>query len=184
MSSDQDLDAELLRQTAGGDRAAFERLYRVYHRRLFGYLFRMVRSAEAADELTSDVMLEVWKGAQRFKGASKVSTWIFGIARHKALSAMRRPQLPTVEVAEAVEMADPGEMQDEMLANKDLKLTVKNALAQLSDEHREVMDLTFYQGFSYPEIAEILHCPVNTVKTRMFYARKQLRELLAQVGTT
>ena len=184
MTSAPDLEEEWLRQTARGDRSAFERLYRTYHRRLYGYLFRMVGSSDRAEELASDVMFEVWKGAARFKGASRVSTWIFGIARHKALSAMRRPTPTTVEVDEAVQIADAAELQDDLLVNKDTKDTILKALAKLTEQHREVMDLTFYQGFACNEIADILKCPVSTVKTRMFYARKQLREILTGGVTT
>jgi RNA polymerase sigma-70 factor (ECF subfamily) len=123
-------------------------------------------------------MFEVWKGASRFKGASRVSTWIFGIARHKALSAMRRSSPLTVEVEDALKLPDSAELQDDMLSTRDTRDAVLKALSRLTDQHREVMDLTFYQGFSCNEIADILQCPVNTVKTRMFYARKQLREIL------
>jgi RNA polymerase sigma-70 factor (ECF subfamily) len=179
-----DAEEEWLRQVAGGDRSAFERLYRTYHRRLYGYLFRMMGASDIAEELTSDIMFEVWKSAGRFKGASRVSTWIFGIARHKALSAMRRGKPITVEVEEAVEIADRKELQDEVLVNQDMKDSINSALAKLTEQHREVMDLTFYQGFSCAEIADILQCPVNTVKTRMFYARKQLREILTGGPTT
>jgi RNA polymerase sigma-70 factor (ECF subfamily) len=178
MTSAADSEEQSLRQVARGDRSAFERLYRTYHRRLYGYLFRMVGKSDTAEELTSDVMFEVWKGASRFKGASRVSTWIFGIARHKALSAMRRNTPLTVEVEDALKIPDSAELQDDMLSTKDTRDAVLKALARLTEQHREVMDLTFYQGFSCNEIADILQCPVNTVKTRMFYARKQLREIL------
>jgi RNA polymerase sigma-70 factor (ECF subfamily) len=178
MNSAPDREEEWLRQTACGDRSAFERLYQTYHRRIYGYLFRMLGNSETAEELVSDVMLDMWKGAGRFKGDSRVSTWVFGIARHKALSAMRRSRPETVEVDAAVQIADSAELQDEVLSNNDTKDAINKALAKLTEQHREVMDLTFYQGFSCSEIADILQCPVSTVKTRMFYARKQLRELL------
>jgi RNA polymerase sigma-70 factor (ECF subfamily) len=181
MSPDRDVDEHLLRQTAAGDRAAFETLYRAYHRRLYGYLFRLVRDTGLAEELTSDVMVEVWRGAARFKGASRVSTWMFGIARHKALSARRRPVAATVDVTRVADVVDPGHLPDDVVAEADMKQIVERALHRLSDEHREVMDLTFYQGFSYPEIAQIVGCPVSTVKTRMFHARLRLRKLLAEV---
>jgi RNA polymerase sigma-70 factor (ECF subfamily) len=184
MRSDAALEEEWLRQTALGDRMAFERLFRLYHRRIYGYLFRMAGNADTAEELTNDVMLEVWKSAREFRGASRVSTWIFGIARFKALSALRRIRPATVDVEEASDLADPAELQDEMLVNEDIRAVINRALAKLSEQHREVLDLAFFQGFSCPEIAEILKCPVNTVKTRMFYARKQLRVLLAQGSTT
>lgn len=176
-----DPDVDLLQRTAAGDRAAFEQLYRTHFRRLFGYIVRMVHDAALAEEVTSDVMVEVWKSAKRFRGASRVSTWMYGIARNKALSARRRPVAPTVDVEQAVELADSADLQDALLEHADVKEAVAKALAQLSAEHQEVMELTFYQGFSYPEIAEILGCPVNTVKTRMFYARQQLKVRLAEV---
>jgi len=143
----------------------------------------MVGSGDRADELTSDVLLEVWKSAGRFKGESRPSTWIFGIARHKALSSVRRSEPATVEVEEIQNVPDAGEAQDAMLITADMKHAVRSALAALSPQHREVMELTFYEGFSYPEIAEIVKCPVNTVKTRMFHARKQLRERLEALET-
>jgi RNA polymerase sigma-70 factor (ECF subfamily) len=181
MSFDADPESAWLQRTAGGDRIAFEQLYRAYHRRIFGYVFRMVGRADRADELASDVLLEVWKSAGRFKGESRVSTWIFGIARYKALSSLRRLTPEGVQVEEAGDIPDEAERQDEMLIKATMREAVQKAFAALSDRHREVMELTFYQGFSYPEIAEILGCPVNTVKTRMFHARKQLKELLSVV---
>jgi RNA polymerase sigma-70 factor (ECF subfamily) len=174
----QDREREWLRRVARGDKAAFEDLYRAYHRRVFGYLFRTVWSAEAAEELASDVMLEVWKVAATFRGDSQVSTWILGIARFKALSALRRPRRDAVDVDQARNVDDPHDLQDEVLAKESLKTRIKHALRGLSPEHREVIELTFFQELAYPEIARILECPVNTVKTRMFYARKQLRGLL------
>jgi RNA polymerase sigma-70 factor (ECF subfamily) len=178
MGVNQDEHRQWLRETAKGDRSAFERLYRAYQRRIFGYLYRMVGSVEHAEELTTDVMVEVWRGAARFKGESQVSTWTFGIARFKALSFLRRVQSESVGVEEANEVPDPNELPDEMLVKQGMAVRIKDALGRLSQEHREVMELTFFEGFSYPEIAKLLDCPVNTVKTRMFYARKQLRALL------
>ena len=178
MNASQDADRQWLRQTAQGDRAAFEHLYRGYQRRIFGYLLRMVGNPEHAEELTTDVMVDVWKGAASFKGESQVSTWIFGIARFKGLSFLRRPRGGSVGVEEAADVVDPGDLPDERMAKDSVRAHIKAALARLSEDHREVMELTFFEGFSYPEIARLLDCPVNTVKTRMFYARKQLRALL------
>src|SRR5579862_1870170 len=177
MSSDQDdLELEWLRRVAKGDRAAFERFYYAYQKRLFGYLFRMVGKTDRAEELTSDVMLEVWKGASGFKGEAKVSTWVFGIARFRAISSMRRSNPIAVDIEDAGPLADSQDLQDEVLVKECTREQVRGALSKLSQPHQEVMELTFYQGFSYPEIAAILKCPLNTVKTRMFHARKQLRE--------
>ena len=173
-----DREAEWIRKIAGGDRGAFELLFNAYQRRLFGYIFRMVGKADAAEEVASDVMLEVWKGASGFKGESKVSTWIFGIARFRAISHMRRANRSIVDIEDAGPLADSHDRQDEVLVKESTREEVRNALKKLSRHHQEVIELTFYQGFSYPEIAQILECPVNTVKTRMFYARKELRQLL------
>jgi RNA polymerase sigma-70 factor (ECF subfamily) len=178
MSANQDQELHWVRQTAQGDRTAFEQLYRAYQRRVFGYLFRMMGSAANAEEVTADVMVEVWKVARTFRGDSKVSTWIFGIARFKGLSVLRRARTTSVDVEEAVHVADPGELQDEALVRQSMKAGIREALGKLSKEHREVMELTFFEGFSYPEIAKLIDCPVGTVKTRMFHARKQLRDLL------
>src|SRR5215813_5104031 len=148
-------DRQLLRQIAEGSREAFEQLYRAWQTRLFRYLLRMVGDSGTAEELTNDTMIAAWKAAASFKGQSKVSTWLFAIARNKALNSLRRDRLQSV---------------------------MKDALKQLSADHREVMELTFYQELSYQEIAEIMQCPVNTVKTRMFYAKKKLQEALEQRG--
>jgi RNA polymerase sigma-70 factor (ECF subfamily) len=175
-------ELEWIRSIASGDRSAFERLYHQYQKRVFGYLYRLVGKADIAEELTNDVMLEVWKGAARFKGESKVSTWIFGIARFRAISLLRRTKPELLEIEKTGPLMDPHELEDEVLVKESMRKEVREALMRLSQQHREVIELTFYQEFSYPEIAAILDCPVNTVKTRMFYARKELRQLLNAAG--
>lgn len=171
-----------IQQIAGGDRDAFEKLYKAYAARLFRYLFSMVGDANAAEELANDVMVAAWKGAAQFRGQSKPSTWLFGIAHHKALNELRRRHPQVVDIEEASEIASPVEGPDTAVTRHSLEQTVRGALQTLSPEHREVMELTFYQGLSYQEIAEIMQCPVNTVKTRMFYARKKLQEALEKEG--
>ena len=171
-----------IQQIAGGDRDAFEKLYKAYAARLFRYLFSMLSDANAAEELANDVMVAAWKGAAQFRGQSKPSTWLFGIAHHKALNELRRRQPQVVDIEEASEVASSAEGPDTAVRRHSLEQTVRGALQTLSPEHREVMELTFYQGLSYQEIAEIMQCPVNTVKTRMFYAKKKLQEALEQEG--
>jgi RNA polymerase sigma-70 factor, ECF subfamily len=169
-----------IRKIAGGDRSAFEQLYLAYHKRLYGFLFRFVGRSDVADELTNDVMVSVWKGAAGFKGESKVSTWMFGIAHFRAVSWLRRTRPELVDIDDAGPIEDSRELQEEALVKESTREQVRLALTRLTPEHRAVIELTFYQEFSYPEIAAILGCPVNTVKTRMFYARKHLREVLTQ----
>ncbi len=167
-----------IQQIVEGDRGAFEKLYQAYQARLFRYLFRMVGDENTAEELTNDVMVAVWKGAASYRAQSKPSTWLFGIAHHKALNELRRRRPPTVEVETVRELAAPGRGPEGSVEREQVHRSVLRALQQLSAEHREVVELTFYQGCSYQEIAEIMQCPVNTVKTRMFYAKKRLQEVL------
>jgi len=188
-------DAALLRRVATRDRRAFEALYHLYYRRLFGYLLKLTRRADLVEEVLNDVMLAIWKGAAGFDGRSRPSTWIFGIAYHKALKALARRsrQLPESQrwnrdepfessgpagPAEPVERDEP----ESLLARRELTGAVGRALGELSPEQRAAVELTYYYGLSYPEIAEIVGCPVNTVKTRMFHARRRLRELLPKMG--
>ena len=175
-------EREWIRQIAKGDRAAFERLYAVFGRRIFRYVVRMVRDEGKAEEVTSDVMFEVWKGAGRFEGRSAPSTWILGIARNRALNAMRGKRIATTDIDEAIGLADSREGADEAADRMVWEHRVREALDELSVEHREVVELTFFHGHSYKEIAEIVGCPENTVKTRMFHAKKRLAPVLQAAG--
>lgn len=179
MDADDDQHRLWLQQAARGDRSAFEQLYRAFEKRIFAFLFRMLSNVESAEELTSSVMVEVWKSASRFRGDSRVSTWMFGIARFKALSALRQSESETVPLDDVSERPDSSETAETRLVRQSTSNEVRKALRMLSPDHRAVIELTFYEEFSYPEIAVILDCPVNTVKTRMFHARKRLREVLS-----
>ncbi len=176
-------DQALVARIAAGDRAAFELLFREYGERVFRYTHRLISDVTKAEEVTNDVMLEVWKTAARFEGRSKVSTWILGITRHLALNAVRRKQLDTVDVDEAAPVADEHDVPAALDHDRDvLKAALAKALGKLSTDHRDVIELTFFHGLSYQEIADVVGCPENTVKTRMFHARKQLKGYLVSAG--
>lgn len=183
-------EASLLRRIAAKDRGAFEALYHLYYRRLFAYLFKMTRRAELAEEVVDDALLAVWSGAAGFDGRSRPSTWIFGIAYHKALKALARQERhrPEEQAAEDGDDRGPepvdGDEPESLFARREMAGVLERALKELSVEHRAVVELTYYHGFSYQEIAEIVSCPVNTVKTRMFHARRHLRELLPGLGVS
>ena len=165
-------DRELIAAVRDRDRGAFAELHRRYHPRLHGYLRRLLPNAVFADEVVDDVMFVVWKDARRFRGKSAVSSWIFGIAYRKAMSAIRkegRYQAPLERGTDTDGVAASPPQDTELL---------RAGLAELSPDHRQVVELTYFCGFSYQEIAEIADCPVNTVKTRMFHARRRLRHLL------
>ncbi len=176
---DQD-ETSLLRRVAARDRGAFEALYHLYYRRLFGYLFKLTQRGEVVEELVNDVLLEVWRGAARFDGRSRPSTWIFGIAYHKALKALARTAPAGEARRDREEPSTDG--PESLLTRRELAGVLGRALAALPLEQRAVVELTYYYELSYPEIAEIVGCPVNTVKTRMFHARRKLRELLPGLG--
>jgi RNA polymerase sigma-70 factor (ECF subfamily) len=142
---------------------------------------RLIGGEAAAEDLTSEVFLDVWRQAHRFEARSSVSTWLLAIARYKALAELRRR--PTLDCDEAAAQAtDPADDPEASFAIKHRGEIVRDCLNRLSRRHREVIDLVYYHGKSVQEAAVILGIPGNTVKTRMFHARKNLSELLAARG--
>jgi RNA polymerase sigma-70 factor (ECF subfamily) len=166
-----------------GDRGAFETIYHRFHRPLGAYLLRLTGRPEAVDELVDDTLLVVWRGAARFDGRSRLSTWIFGIAYRKALKHFERQRREAshLGVAEG-EPVCAADAPDRRHARRELAQQVVAALDRLPAEQRSVVMLTYYQGLSYPEIAAVMDCPLGTVKTRMFHARRKLARLLAAAG--
>lgn len=178
-------DLQLLRRVARQDRRAFEELYQRYYRRLFSFVFRVTRRAEIVDEVVNDVMLTLWQSADRFAERSKPSSWIFGIAYRKGLKALRRMNRDVSENEEPSTATVPtfeGDGPISVMIQRELAGALGRALASLSPEQRSVVELTYFQELSYREISDIVGCPVNTVKTRMFHARRRLREILPAMG--
>ncbi|MGF1447633.1 MAG: RNA polymerase sigma factor [Pikeienuella sp.] len=172
-------DGALLAATATGDMAAFERLHRRFYRRLYGFALRITERPEVAEEVVADTLMAVWQGASKFRGASKASTWIFGIAYRIALKARRkgRHDWRHDEIDETVPAAQSGTEEVETLFTKN---RVAAALRRLPEEQRATVELTYLYGYKISEISEITGCPEGTVKTRMFHARAKLRVLLAE----
>ena len=173
-----DVDRALLRRVSVGDRDAFRDLYLRYHRRLGRFLTRLTRGREDAEEIINDTLWIVWQRAGDFRGASRVSTWIMGIAYRRALKLIRRAA--THARVMALEQSDgetATEDSQEATSNRQL---VELALGQLPLEQRLVLEFTYFLDHSCEEIAEIMECPVNTVKTRMFHARRKLRTYLSE----
>jgi RNA polymerase sigma-70 factor, ECF subfamily len=170
----QDPDAALVARIAGRDQQAFAEFYASYRRRLARFLGRFLASPEVIDELINDVMFVVWQDAGRFELRSRVSTWVFGIAWHKALKALERQKRRRV-LHDAIARLGPPPPDGN---DPEKREWLRQGLDQLSPEQRLVVELTFYIGCSYGEVAEIAGCPVNTVKTRMFHARQKLRAVL------
>jgi RNA polymerase sigma factor (sigma-70 family) len=177
-SSVENEEVRLLASIASGDRRAFETLYRGYFSRLTRFLGRMTRSVELIEEVVNDTMLVVWQKAATFDGSCKVSTWVFAIAYRKALKGLRQSDEP-VESDDEHYPADARVEPEHQLSRQQLQQTVAEALDLLPLAQRTVMVLTYYHDMAYAEIADIVDCPVNTVKTRMFHARHRLQGLLA-----
>lgn len=157
-------------------------LFARHHVRVYRFVLRLVRNEATAEDLISDVFLDVWRQANRFEGRSAVSTWILAIARFKALSAMRRRKEDELDDEAAHAIEDPSDDPEVAMEKTDKGEILRKCLTGLSPEHREIVDLVYYHEKSVEEVAEIVGIPENTVKTRMFYARKKLAELLKAAG--
>ena len=175
-------DLDLIRRVAAHDRQAFEALYRRHARRVYGYLWKLLRRRYVVEEVLDDVMLVIWKDAARFNFTSRLSTWILGIAHYKALKALRRCAPVPAEDLRPWEQADEGLGPEAAAERHELRRAVTRALETLSSEQRVVVELAFYHGRSYREIAEIVGRPVNTIKTRMLHARRRLAPVFAELA--
>lgn len=166
----------LVRRIGGGDQAALATLYRELYPRLSRFLMRIHRDTNAIDELVNEVMMVVWQKAAATEPRSRVSTWVFGIAYRRALKAgergLRRSAEQSIDDAPALQLG----ASDGTLERLESAQLAARALQALSPEQRAVMELVYHEGLNYAEIASVLDCPENTVKTRMFHARRKLRE--------
>jgi RNA polymerase sigma factor (sigma-70 family) len=173
-------DVQLLRRVTEQDHLAFEALYRSFFPRLTRFLDRMTRNTVLIEEIVNDTMYVVWRKADSFDRTSKVSTWIFSIAYRTALKAFRDIDVPVEEDFGQVE-GDAATEPDSVIGQRQLQYCVSKAIDALPFEQRTVVNLAYYHGMGYQEIAETMDCPVNTVKTRMFHARKRLKSSLSKV---
>ena len=175
-------DEVLIGRIANGDRLAMQVLYARHHVRVFRFVVRLVRDEATAEDVISEVFLDVWRQAGRFEGRAAVSTWMLAIARFKALSALRRRKDFELEDEAANAIEDTSDDPEVAVTKKDTGEALRECLTALSPEHREVVDLVYYHEKSVEEVAQIISVPANTVKTRMFYARKRIGELMAAKG--
>jgi RNA polymerase sigma-70 factor, ECF subfamily len=176
------LDAALIRSIAADDKHAMQILFARHNVRVFRFVLRFVGEKSTAEDLVSDVFLDVWRQAGRFQARSQVSTWLLAIARNKALSALRRRSTEELDEDVAGAIEDPQDDPEVTLQTRQKTGILLNCLTRLSPAHREVIDLVYYHEKSTDEVAEIIGVPQNTVKTRMFYARKQIAELIGRSG--
>jgi RNA polymerase sigma-70 factor (ECF subfamily) len=173
-------DEALVRRIADGDRLAMHTLFARHQTRVFRWLLRLLDNEATAEDLLSEVFLDVWRQAGRFEARSSVSTWLMSIARFKALSVRRRRHDAELTDTIVSTIADPADDPETVADASSRGRLLLRALEKLSPQHREVVDLVYYHEKSVDEVARIIEVPVGTVKTRMFYARKQLAEEMAR----
>jgi RNA polymerase sigma-70 factor (ECF subfamily) len=175
-------DADLLRRIKVGDQLALKTLYGRHHVKIFRFAMRFVRSEPAAEDIVSEVFIDVWRSAANFEGRSEASTFLLAIARNKAYSALRRRREDELDEDKAAEIEDDSDTPETTLQKKNKSDLLRVCLQRLSPQHREVMDLVYYHDKSVEEVAAIVGAPEGTVKTRMFHARKRLAELAKAAG--
>jgi RNA polymerase sigma-70 factor, ECF subfamily len=175
-------DNMLLESIADGGRSAMHIFYSRHNVRVYRFVLRIVRNATLAEDLTSQVFLDVWRTARQFERRSQVSTWLLSIARFKALTALRQRRHEDIDQDHVLEIADQSDTPETSLERNKTSAILRACIAKLSAAHREIINLVYYHEKSVEEVGAIIGIPQSTVKTRMFYARKQLADLLRGAG--
>ena len=175
-------DREQMQRIAGGDEAALRALFARHATRTFRYVLRLVGTEAVAEEVTNEAFLELWRHAGDYRGKSTVSTWLIAIARNKAFSRLRKRQDAPLHEGVAEARPDPADNPEVAAAKRSKAEAMRACMGRLSEAHREIIDLVYYHEKSVAEASEILGIPENTVKTRMFHARKQLSGILREAG--
>jgi RNA polymerase sigma-70 factor, ECF subfamily len=178
----QRLDENLLESIAAGDKFAMQVLFQRHNVRVYRFVLRLTGNASLAEEIVSEVFLNVWRQAGTFESKCQVTTWLLTIARHKAVSVLRRRSEAELDDAMAATIADPSDDAETVLDRKDRSKTIRECMTRLSPLHREIIDLVYYHEKSVDEVARIVGAPKSTVKTRMFYARSHMAKLLTAAG--
>ena len=175
-------DEALIRAIAAGDRHAMHVLYVRHNVRVYRFVLRLTNDSTLAEDLVSEVFMDVWRRANSFKAQSQVSTWLLAIARNKTLAAMRARLDEQLDDEMATAIADPADDAETTANKRDRSAIVEHCLSKLSPLHREVLVLVYYHEKSVDEVAQIVGAPASTVKTSIFYARKRMENLLKAVG--
>jgi RNA polymerase sigma-70 factor (ECF subfamily) len=171
-------ELDLLEKVSQGDERSFNELFQLTHRRVYIYLYCLLRDKQIAEDVLVETYLEVWKGAKKFKGYSRVLTWIIGIARNLGMNELKKRK-KFEDIDNFQNISNENMFNEEAFSREGL---IKKAIEQLSFKHREILDLVFFQEMSYQEISELLNIPLNTVKTRVFYAKELLKAILKTMG--
>ncbi len=175
-------DHDLVIRIAEGDELAMRVLYARHQLKIYRFVLRLVRDETAAEDAISEVFLDVWRQAARFEGRSSVTTWLLAMARNKAWSALRKRREIGIDDGMAEQLEDDSDDPEVVAQKADKGAAMRRCIEKLTVDHREVIELVYYQETALDEAAIILDIPENTVKTRLFHARKKLSELLREAG--
>jgi RNA polymerase sigma-70 factor (ECF subfamily) len=175
-------DRALIVRIAAGDRAAMGALYARHHENIYRFAHRMVRSAQAAEDIAGDVFLDVWRGAGEFEHHCEVTTWLFAIARNKSIGVLRRNRTDPLDEEAMLLVEDDADGPETLLHKQDTLSALRTCLSHLSPAHRSAIDLVYFQDKSILEAAEMSGTGRGTIKTRLFYARERLAEMLSGQG--
>jgi RNA polymerase sigma-70 factor (ECF subfamily) len=175
-------DEALVARIAANDELAMWVLFTRHNVRIYRFALRLVRDRQQAEDVVSEVFLDVWRQAATFQGRSAVATWLLAIARFKTLSSLRRRVDEELDETSAAAIPDSADDPEVALQKAEQRGLLRGCLARLTPQHREIVDLVYYQGMAVTAAAAILGIPENTVKTRMFHARRRLSALLGAAG--
>jgi RNA polymerase sigma-70 factor (ECF subfamily) len=173
-------DIELMRRIVARDESALRELYTCYGQRLYAYALRLTGDPHQAEDVVQDTLVVVWASAGKFRFEGRLLAWLLGIVHHTAMKSLRHGSIP---ISDAMEDSLPAQepLPDEQIQSGELARHLQNALQQLTPVHRAMLELIFYQGLSLKETARVCGCPTGTVKSRLSYARQQLRGILARL---
>lgn len=175
-------DKQLLARVARRDPAALRALYAIYNVRIYRFVLRLARNETMAEDVVAETFLKVWQKASLFEGNAAVSSWLFAIARNETINILRKRREEQLDETTAVAIVDDCDDQETLTIKSDKSIVMGLCIAKLSDAHREIIDLVYYQEKTIAEISAIVGIPQNTVKTRMFHARKLLSEHFRRAG--
>jgi RNA polymerase sigma-70 factor, ECF subfamily len=175
-------DEELFRRIRAGDNLALQTLYGRHHVKVFRFAMRLLRNEQSAEDIVSEVFIDVWRNPNGFEGKSQAATWLLAITRNKAYSLLRKKKEDQIDEDSASEIEDEADDPEVVMQKASKGDLLRACIARLSVEHREVIDLVYYHDKSVEEVALIVGAPEGTVKTRMFHARKKLSELAQATG--
>ncbi len=176
----KDREFELIQGASQGDEEAFRQLYDITHKKIYFYLYRLLKDRETAEDIMVETYTEAWRGAKNFRGDSRVTTWIMSIARNLAMNHFKKVK-PHDNIDDFPSLSNNIMPDAEPL---DRQRLLKEAISRLSTKHGEILDMVFFHEMTYQEVSEVLRIPVSTVKTRVFYAKDGLRDVLNNMGVS